>query len=335
MTTFILKPRPPFRLDLAVWTLRRRFENAVDQWDGKTYRRVLPTVNEPILLEVTQIPGVGPPRLSVTIHGDRAVSDSQAVATVAVERLLGIRLDLGDFYDLAALEPLLGPLAQRFRGMKPPRFLTGFECLVNAIACQLFSLASGIQLLNRFAEGFGRAYRSEGILQFAFPSPSDLVRTEVGDLRKIGFSHAKAFALLKLAEQIRTGAFDFDSLRALSDQAAVSELCRLRGIGRWTAEYALLRGMGRLHVFPGDDVGAQNNLSRWLNLSEKLNYERVQQVLEQWRPVKGLVYFHLLLNKLAEAGNIQPASTAVPSKSDRLMTTLNTGEGHVRNKTEN
>jgi len=316
MTTFILKPRPPFRLDLAVWTLRRRIENAVDQWDGCVYRRVLPMADEPVMIAVTQLPGSGPPRLSVTIHGDRAASDSRAVATAAVERLLGIRLDLGDFYDFAAGEPLLGPLAQRFRGMKPPRFLTGFECLTNAIACQLFSLASGIQLLNRFAEGFGRAYRSEGRCQFAFPSPSDLVKTEVGDLRKIGFSHAKAHALLNLAEQIRTGAFDLDSLHALSDQAAVTELCRLRGVGRWTAEYALLRGMGRLHVFPGDDVGAQNNLSRWLNLSEKLNYERVQQVLEQWRPVKGLVYFHLLLNNVAASGHLQPASTATSPKRD-------------------
>jgi DNA-3-methyladenine glycosylase II len=40
----------------------------------------------------------------------------------------------------------------------------------------------------------------------------------------------------------------------------------LRGAGRWTAEYVLLRGFGRLHAFPGDDVGARNNLQRWLGL---------------------------------------------------------------------
>ena len=39
---FSLAPTPPFRLDLAVWTLRRRVENGVDRWDGTTYRRVLP-----------------------------------------------------------------------------------------------------------------------------------------------------------------------------------------------------------------------------------------------------------------------------------------------------
>ncbi len=40
--TFLVEPVPPFRPDLIVWTLRRQPDNAVDRWDGTTYRRVLP-----------------------------------------------------------------------------------------------------------------------------------------------------------------------------------------------------------------------------------------------------------------------------------------------------
>ncbi len=79
----------------------------------------------------------------------------------------------------------------------------------------------------------------------------------------------------------------------MPDEAVVTELCRLKGIGRWSAEYAMLRGLGRLHVFPGDDVGARNNLHRRLGLTEKLDYESVAQVLRRWQPFKGLIYFHL------------------------------------------
>ena len=305
MTTFIIKPRPPFRLDLTVWTLRRRFENAVDRWDGRVYRRVLPMRGKPILMEVSQLSGTGPPRLSVRILGGLAARDSRTVASAALERLLGIRLDMRSFYDFAAGKHKLGPLARRFRGMKPPRFLTGFECLVNAIACQQFSLASGIQLLNRFAESFGREFRDRSNIQYAFPQPDDLVRTDEMDLRAIGFSRQKAATLLNLAELTRHGDWDFNTLRSLPDEAVVTELCRLKGIGRWSAEYALLRGLGRLHVFPGDDVGARNNLHRWLGLTEKLNYESVEQVLARWSPVKGFIYFHLLLDKLAAAGDVR------------------------------
>jgi DNA-3-methyladenine glycosylase II len=79
-------------------------------------------------------------------------------------------------------------------------------------------------------------------------------------------------------------------------------LCALRGVGRWTAEYVLLRGLGRLHVFPGDDVGARNNLQRWLGLLEPFDYDGVQRTLAKWQPFQGLVYLHLLLKALQLEG---------------------------------
>jgi DNA-3-methyladenine glycosylase II len=84
----------------------------------------------------------------------------------------------------------------------------------------------------------------------------------------------------------------------------VERLAALRGVGRWTAEYVLLRGLGRIDVFPGDDVGARNNLERWLHLKKKLDYARVQQVLKRWRGYGGMIFLHLLLKSLDEAGEI-------------------------------
>ena len=77
---------------------------------------------------------------------------------------------------------------------------------------------------------------------------------------------------------------------------------RNTGVGRWTAEYVLLRGLGRTNIFPGDDVGARNNLERWLRLRRKLDYERVQQVLKKWKGYGGLIFLHLLLKSLDESG---------------------------------
>jgi DNA-3-methyladenine glycosylase II len=45
----------------------------------------------------------------------------------------------------------------------------------------------------------------------------------------------------------------------MTNREAIAYLSRIRGIGRWSAEYVLLRGLGRLDTFPGDDVGAQIN----------------------------------------------------------------------------
>ncbi len=65
-----------------------------------------------------------------------------------------------------------------------------------------------------------------------------------------------------------------------------------------------LRGLGRLHVFPGDEVGARNNLLRWLGLTGPLNYDGVRRAVTPWSVYGGLVYFHLLLESLVKAGYV-------------------------------
>src|SRR5690606_36631211 len=97
-------------------------------------------------------------------------------------------------------------------------------------------------------------------------------------------------------------------LDALDNDAAVAALTELRGIGRWSAEYALLRGLDRLHVFPGDDVGARNNLGSWLDDPGPLDYAGVEAAVRRFHPYAGLVYFHLLLASMHPAGT--PTVTA-------------------------
>ena len=295
---------PPFRLDLAVWVLRRRPESLIDRWDGRCYRRALALEGGPVAVAVTQTGPPETPRLRVTVEGERAGPGTRPAITAALERLLGLRIDLSEFEQLAARDVRLGPLTRRFRGMKPPRFPTVFECLVNGIACQQVTLTLGIRLLGRLAEAFGLEASGGEAPARAFPRPEDLAGRKPEELRPLGFSRQKARALIELACTIAEGRLDLEAMATESDEIVVDRLCRLRGVGRWTAEYVLLRGLGRLHVFPGDDVGARNNLQRWLEAPAPFDYEGVHQALVPWRAFAGLIYFHLLLDRLAEAGAI-------------------------------
>ena len=302
--SFFVEPVPPFRLDLAVWTLRRRADNAFDRWDAQTYRRALALPAGPVDLAVRQVGPPDSPRLRVSVEGQPLRAALKAAVTSALERLLGLRVDLAPFYSFATRQGPLGRLARRFRGMKPPRFPSVFESLVNAIACQQVTLTLGIRLLNRLCALCGVAVgEGEGVVH-AFPRPEDLARLAPANLRPLGFSGQKGLALVELARAV-AGGLDLEGLAGLPDEEAIKRLRELRGVGRWTAEYALLRGLGRLHVFPGDDVGGQHNLARWLGLSEPLDYEGVRRTLARWRAYGGLVYLHLLLDRLAEAGCVQ------------------------------
>jgi DNA-3-methyladenine glycosylase II len=305
--TFSVAALPPFRLDLTVWALRRRPDNTIDRWDGRTYRRALALETGTIELAAVQAGSAALPRLTVTVEGTELDRRAEEAARAALARLLGLELDLSPFYRLAAADPFLHTLAARFRGLKPPRFPTLFECLVNAIACQQLTLTVGIRLLNRLTEAYGTA-PAAGTTR-AFPVPTQLADLSPKALRPLGFSGAKSRSVVELAAGISSGMFDAAAIETLDDAAALAALLRLRGVGRWTAEYALLRGLGRLHVFPGDDVGARNNLARSLSRREPLDYAGVQAAVRKWQPFAGLVYFHLLLANLAEHGTLAETSS--------------------------
>lgn len=303
--TFLLDPTPPFRLDLTVWTLRRRPDNLVDRWDGQTYRRVLALGGEAVELTATQVGAADASHLHVTLSGVRLAPEMEETARAFLERALGLRVDLAAFYRFAERDAKLGPLVQRFRGVKPPRFPTLFEALGNGIACQQITLTQGIHLLNRLTQTYGLAFPHGDPAAHAFPRPQELARLAPEEVRPLGFSGQKGRALVELARALDSGRLDLEALAGVDDSTALARLLALRGVGRWTAEYVLLRGLGRLDRFPGDDVGARKNLSRWLGLTDPLDYAGVQRTIAKWSAYGGLLYFHLLLDRLAEAGALQ------------------------------
>ena len=305
---FSINPLPPFRLDLTAWTLRRRASNTIDRWDGECYRRVLILENSPFEVAVRQSGSAREPRLHVMLTGSHIFPGAKNLALRSLERLLGLRIDLTEFYRRSATDTKLGPLVERFRGAKPPRLPTLFEALVNAIACQQMSLSVGIILLSRLAEKFGMTIETADGKACAFPRPEDVMNLEPDDFRELGFSLQKGRAIIALAHACTSGEYDLETLESLDNTSIVDRLRALRGIGRWSAEYVLLRGFGRLNVYPGDDVGARNNLKRWLCLRKPLDYEGVRRITHRWQPYAGLVYFHMLLDRLAAAGNPAPGN---------------------------
>lgn len=296
------QPVPPFRLDLTVWALRRRARNRVDDWDGRSYRRVLVVEGRPLLVRASQGGRSGSEPVTLEISAcERDLSDQRVrTAREVVEHSLGVEIDLGGFYRMAGGDPCLAGLADRFQGVKPPRFPSLFEALANAVACQQLSLEVGIELLNRLAGAQGMSF---GDLT-SFPEAATIAAVSVASLRALGFSSRKAETLVRLAGVIAEGALDERAFDRLLRAEAMAALQRLDGIGRWSAEYVLLRGLGRLDVYPGDDIGARNKLRAIFGLAHPPDYAEVNRLAAGWGSYAGMVYFHLLLDGLAERGVI-------------------------------
>lgn len=299
-TSFSLHPIAPFRLDYTVLALRRRSKNIIDCWDGKYYTRVFNIDNELIKVTIEQINSHNSPELLVLLNQPITPILHDKISHL-IEMMFSLKRDLCPFYNIAKNDARLNSLVLKFMGVKPPRFPSLFETLINAISCQQISLDVGLQIQNRLIQHVGKRIQSKNGIFYAFPIPDDVCHCSVDELKKIGYSTQKSETIIRVSATLKEKQYDFDRLENMPNEELVHFLCQFKGVGRWTAEYVLLRGLGRMEVFPGDDIGAQNNLQKWLHLDEKLDYKKTLKITAQWHPYEGFIYFHLLLQKLSAA----------------------------------
>lgn len=295
---FNLSAIAPFRLDLTVWALKRRGRNIVDQWNGTCYTRVFIIKNSPIKVEVEQ--KKGEPEISVVAYTHHPFADLQLQISHLLNIILGLRIDLRWFYKLTKHDKVLHPLVMKYKGVKPPRLPSIFETLVNAVAFQQFSLEAGFSLLNNLTVKYGKPFREQGSVCYAFPDPGEIMNSTIKELMSIGFSQNKSKALVLIASTIFHHEESFSGLDELPNEDVIQLLSNFKGIGRWSAEYTLLRGLGRTEILPGDDVGIRKSLVQLLSLQKKPDYNKIKEIEKKWYPYAGLIYFHILLRKLSE-----------------------------------
>jgi DNA-3-methyladenine glycosylase II len=176
------------------------------------------------------------------------------------------------------------PLVDRLRGMKPPRFPSLWEAILEAIPFQQVSLAAGQSISNHLVRRFG----APGPL---FPSPDAIAAASLEDLRSCGLSSAKARTLQTVARLVVDGQLCESSLERLPSDQLLATLDAVPGIGPWTAAVIALRGLGRLDVFPPGDVGARRTLAHLLGREAPLTAAEEADLLARLGPSRGLVYF--------------------------------------------
>lgn len=157
-----------------------------------------------------------------------------------------------------------------------------YYCLMKTIIHQQLNLKFAYTLTNRFVEAFGT--KEEDI--WFYPTPQNVASLEYDDLRKLQFSQRKAEYVIDTSRLIIEGKLDLAQLAAASNEEIASELTKIRGLGSWSAQNWMLFGLGRSDLLPAADIGVQNALKLYDNLTEKPTPAAIHTRGERWAPYR-------------------------------------------------
>ena len=296
-----LPVKAPYRLDLTVGVLRRLSTNLVDVLTEQgQYVRVLVGPSKPVIVRVTQLRADA---LMVTLEGDERARER---ALTLVRRMLGVDRDLAHFDRTAAGIPWLNPLAVRMHGVRPPRYPTLWEACVNAIVFQQVSLHAASAIMRRMIVALQPSLDSDGLSLFQFPTAEMVLGADDELLREAGLSSGKLATLRRVGEALAAGTLDETMLEERTSPDAAVLLRGIKGIGPWTAAVILLRGLGRLDVFPMNDTSVARNLALVAGSAPV----DVEGVLHALSPQQGMLYYHLLLARLETRNDLGRASVS-------------------------
>lgn len=287
--------------------LQRRPANRVDIWEQGRYLRVSATADGLALVEVENRGTIAEPDVRFAIRSGNPTAAARQGIGLTLRKVLGLDIDPEPFQRLAAAEPTLRAMARALRGMRPPQFGDLFETFANVVPFQQLSLEAGVAIVGHLVERFGESLKYGSRRFQAFPTARAIAEARLTALRACGLSSRKAETLRHLARAIESGELVEERIARMTTNAALQTLRDLPGIGPWSAGLVLLRGLGRLDVFPPGDVGATRGLSALMHVEPGAP---LGHVVERFGDLRGYLYFCALGASLMKKGLIHAAPSS-------------------------
>lgn len=171
--------------------------------------------------------------------------------------------------DIAAALPVVGLPAPRVRD-------PGFSTLLRIVVAQQISTKAAAAIWGRLELAAGPMLSAESLLALTD-----------AQFRAVGFSARKVEYARDLARAVAEGRLDLDALATYEEAELVTRIAALRGFGRWSAEIYGLFALGRVDIFPADDLALQVAAMRLKRLPARPNARALRDLAEAWRPVRG------------------------------------------------
>ena len=311
---FSIRPHGPFDLDLTLQRYRQFGDDAAHAYVDGVYQRVIEIEGRLWVYVLRGGGSVADPVIQVQILGGRAQARHRGAVEDEVQRSLSLDVDLEPFYHWASADPILAGVIARCYGMRPPRAPTLFEALVTAISAQQVNLTFATTTRSRLIKRFGPSVTIDDKVFYGFPMPGSLAEASLQELREMQFSWRKAEYIVNLARLVVGGELRFEEFPQLSNDEIIERIMQVKGLGRWTADWLLARGLGRGDAIAAGDLGVRKAVGKFYFNGQAPASEDVRTFAARWGVFQSLAV-HYLLAGLRWPDF--PATTAPPTPTRR------------------
>ena len=282
-----IKPVPPFNFELtAGYHTYFQSRYGTDTMEDSVYRRLLDLDDKLVLASVRSIGTLDAPELALELQGPELSPDDVESATDRVSWLLGVDQDLAPFYELGRADQAMAGLVEQFYGLHLPHTASVFEALVLAVLGQQISTSVARIIRTLLIETFGPSAEFDGETYYAFPRPASIWASSPAELHTMKLTQRKSEYVYGLAGSVLDPEMGLERLEELTDQEIVEKLVALRGVGMWTAQWALIRAVGRPDALPLGDLALRRVVSRLFMDGENVNDAKVEEIAQRWSPYR-------------------------------------------------
>jgi len=291
-----IEPMAPFDLSLSSIAFADG-DKKVRGFNKGCFSQVINAGGQLVLVKLSQNSQVSEPHLTLDLYSDNPLSiEQKQKAQQLISYIFSLDLPLYDFYNHVKTDPVMTQITQKLCGFKFPITPTVFEALVDAIVEQQISIKIARTIEERLAVKFGETLSINGENYYAFPTPRSMIEAGVDVIRQVGLSQRKADYIFNAAQMIVENKLDLEKMKKNNDsEQIISELDEIKGVGVWTAELTMLRGMQRFDTLPADDFGIRRVISNYYKKNTLIKAAEAREIGEAWGEWKGLAAFYLIV----------------------------------------
>ena len=222
------------------------------------------------------------------------VSVAQATEVVKyIREWLDLDTDLKPFYAMCENDKLMKALVKNYHGYRIVGQPDLFESIVWAVLGQQINLQFAYTLKQRFVEHFGEAVNLPNDTYYLFPRPESIAILTIDQLLPLQFSRQKANYTINIANAFVDKIVSKDMLIGMPLPVAKELLMKIKGIGNWTANYALMKTFRHADAFPLEDAGLHNAIKNLKKLKRKPTLEEVRRLFRKYKGWEAYVTLYL------------------------------------------